>query len=536
MWNDAAELSSGRAAAKAKAKAKPGGNPGAKARQSKSKPSVGRSSAGRSVTGGGSKQNAKALKEIAASEQCCLSCKQHLRAMETGATFGNATATEKTLHTMLTKVKGRLTQGLVELYTAGYEPMAGVSTPGIAVWEELRAIQDQLEHSLKVVSAFEAASSKLDEPASLATAAAAMVAAKEKALRLPYDFLTEKILDQRVARLAKHGDFEALGQVLSQGAGRIDTLGQVTADADLSIVLLPEAQRSAFVARSWVQTLFDLLRAKDNLAPLPAFAAALKRNMQTQAIAGDDLRAELEDAVTLLSVLGDEPAEAEEVEDAKKRFETIRTRRLHKSIHMFPTGVLLQGRVGVLLGNRIKDEQCNQKLRLAQELHASISAQAGAAPAKYDGEIATIAGQEDLVKLRNLLASAVGNSNEQWVGQHKTEIEAAREPLKKARADLLEAIYKSVDPALRSTLEAFTAALGSAAQLGADKFETERELCRASLPNIEKTFELLVAPEDSLPPVLPSILLTSHPPALPPSRPQRTSRPYAAKPKTLSST
>jgi hypothetical protein len=229
------------------------------------------------------------------------------------------------------------------------------------------------------------------------------------------------------------------------------------------------------------------------LRPLFDFATTFAEHFKKMTTE-EGLRDELMDVLILLSVVGDNPEPTDKLEAAKNRFETMKTRRLHKSVQMFPTGIALQGAVGELISDRAKDEQCSKELQEAKVLASSLpGGQETGFAANYDKGIVSVANKSKLMKLRVFVAGLEAKGSKRWRDENDDGMEQIEQPLKKARQNMIQVVDGRLNNLMNKVLETFIVAM-SGKQADVDHFEAQKDLCLADFPNLDKSFENLESP------------------------------------------
>ena len=142
---------------------------------------------------------------------------------------------------------------------------------------------------------------------------------------------------------------------------------EATTTEDVTVGLLSPEERGPFVGRSLVQAIASLLLVEGMLLDLGKFIMQCGRVLSPE-LEEESLREEFDDLVTVAKVLDKHSAEKLDVlalQACMSRFEQQKSRRLHKSLMNFPTGISLQKEVGDFIAQVAVDEGCDTDLTLA---------------------------------------------------------------------------------------------------------------------------------------------------------------------------
>ena len=168
------------------------------------------------------------------------------------------------------------------------------------------------------------------------------------------------------------------------------------------------------MGRSVVQAIVGLFRVDGMLLELGKFIMQCGRVLSPE-FEEESLREELGDLVTLAKVFDKHLAEKPDfwvLQACMSRFEQQKSRRLHKSLMNFPTGISLQKEVSDFIAQVAVDEGCDTDLALALKTLVEPPVCDGPAIHIDSNRVVAIGNKEDWVKMRNLVASIHSRASE----------------------------------------------------------------------------------------------------------------------------
>jgi hypothetical protein len=148
----------------------------------------------------------------------------------------------------------------------------------------------------------------------------------------------------------------------------------------------------------------------------------------------ESLREEFDDLVTEAKVLDKHSAEKPDVlalQACMSRFEQQKSRRLHKSLMNFPTGISLQKEVSGFIAQVAFDERCDTDLALALKTLVEPPVCDGPAIHIVSNRAVTIGNKEDWVKMRNTAASIHSRASEGLKEAKNSELQQLDAALRK---------------------------------------------------------------------------------------------------------
>lgn len=252
---------------------------------------------GAGIAGIAKKKAGKLAQEIMKSEAALLQVTHFFRSL---GSSDYTSLTAKGFVALSEKVKARMTDSLVELYSQDYNPLDGSgsgASSGMAVLEKLNVVVRQLRvvgplvHMLLDNKQEQADGATLEEMI-------AQVQREDATIVLPPCLHELSLTRELNINFAKER-WEAFMAVLATNS---DTSLTAT-DRPTTVMLLTESRRGEFQTAAFIKGVVDLLRQDGNLGKLKDFLAAMsKRELQ---LCNDDLMNEVESLRKLLDPMSD---------------------------------------------------------------------------------------------------------------------------------------------------------------------------------------------------------------------------------------
>ena len=274
----------------------------------------------------------------------------------------------------------------------------------------------------------------------------------------------------------------------------------ITDHTDMSVAMLSKKERPAFVSRTLVGTIADLFRMEDRLADVRALV--LSCGSIIDGFRDLALKQEMDDLRCLLTACGPQPAQPADLEQAVSAFATTKTRKLHKAVQMFPTGIALQAVVAKILDAHARDLQCDQKLTEGSKIWNECPG-VGRSDVVITADC-TIPETERLryAELRSVTAALLAQASPNWLEAHKEDIDKLMGPLQRLLTAADASVAGLLEPLFPQMLNEYVDAIddsSSASEMPGktfDDFEAAREAYFAAFPDVRKMMAGLAADKD----------------------------------------
>ena len=137
-------------------------------------------------------------------------------------------------------------------------------------------------------------------------------------------------------------------------------------ESTLNLSRLPEQDREKFQSDKIIKAAVDLLRVADNTSKIQEFVSHVMKDFT---VLNSGLKEELEDLSIVTNPMNLDHS-SEVLQLARDRMKTVTSRRLHKAMTLFPTGMGLLDGVDKALEQRTKDADLARDLEVGASLIA----------------------------------------------------------------------------------------------------------------------------------------------------------------------